>query len=243
MIDENRKKQLDELLEFLNISTSDYDLLDLALTHSSYTFENKLSTLENNERLEFLGDAVLKIIVSKYLFNRFPGYREGDLTQIRSVLVSDRTLFQIADKFNFGDYIKMGFHEEKMGGKKRQSTIACGFEALLGALYFSAKPDELENMLIRLIEEEVTIIDESASKFNYKAILQEYTQAKYNSLPVYKVISEEGPEHEKTFEVHVKINDEIVGIGKGQSKKFAQQEAAKEALVKLGLTEGSSQNV
>jgi ribonuclease-3 len=168
---------------------------------------------------------------------------EGDLTQIRAVLVSDRTLFQIADKFNLGNYIKLGFHEEKMGGRTRQSTIACGFEALLGALYLSAKIDDLENMLVHIIEEEVTIIDESASKFNYKAILQEYTQAKYNSLPVYKIINEEGPDHEKIFEVYVKVNDEITGIGKGQTKKFAQQEAAKDAITNLGLVEVNSQNV
>ena len=244
MLDDVRKTQLDELLGFLSISTNDYDLLDLALTHSSYTFENKFSTLENNERLEFLGDAVLKLIASKYLFERFPDYREGELTQIRAVLVSDKTLFKIASKFSLGDYIKFGFHEEKMGGRKKQSTIACGFEALLGALYFGSNIKDLENMLIRLIEDEVTMINESASKFNYKAILQEYTQAECACLPLYEIISEKGPDHEKVFEVHVKINNEITGAGRGQTKKIAQQEAAREALQSLGLIEmGGTKNV
>jgi ribonuclease-3 len=242
MITENRKKQLDELLEFLNVSISDYNMLDKALTHSSFTFENKLSSLDNNERLEFLGDAVLKLIVSKYLLERFPEYREGDLTQIRSILVSDRILYRIADEMHLGNYIEFGFHEEKMGGRKRPSNIACAFESLLGALYLKGELSELENMLIKLIENEVTIIDESEAKFNYKAILQTYTQAKYNALPIYETISEEGPDHEKTFEIHVIVDNEIIGVGKSQTKKFAQQEAAKEAIIKLGLIGDSDNN-
>ncbi len=234
---ELRQTELNELLNSLGLEIDNYDLLDLALTHGSYTFENKLNSVENNERLEFLGDAVLKIIASRYLYDRFPEYQEGELTKIRSILVSDKTLAKLAEKINLGKYLNLGFHEEKMGGRTRSSTLACAFEAVLGAFYLDGKLEDLHRFLPELLEDEVTEIDQSWTKHNFKAILQEYTQGSNTGLPEYSIINEEGPPHNRTFEIEVFVNGEILGYGKGKSKKEAQQFAAKMALGALGLVE------
>jgi ribonuclease III len=238
MIDKQRKAELDELLDKLNLSCNDYDRLNLALTHGSYTFENKISSLENNERLEFLGDAVLKLVASDYLHERFPEYSEGDLTKIRAILISDTTLTQLANKIDLGKYLKLGYHEEKLGGRARPSTLACAFEALLGALYLDGKLKELHETLENLIKDEVTEIDKSASKYNFKAMLQEYTQAKGYDLPEYAVAKEEGPPHDKIFDIEVLIGGNKYGCGSGKSKKEAQQKAAEMAVINLGLLDG-----
>jgi len=242
MLSQKRIRELDNLLEELDLTISDYERLDRALTHSSYTFENKLSSLENNERLEFLGDAVLKLIASDYLLDRFPEYSEGELTKIRAILISDSTLVKLANEINLGKYLKLGYHEDKNGGRSRPSTLACAFEALLGALYLDGKEHELRLMLINLLDEEITRIDESDSKFNFKAILQEYTQAKGLGLPEYKIIKEEGPAHSKTFEIEVLIQGEPYGTGKGKSKKEAQQIAAQNAVEKIQILQGKKGN-
>ena len=238
MIDNKRKAELHELFGKLGITCVNFDRIETALTHSSYTFENKLSPLENNERLEFLGDAVLKLIASKYLHERFPEYSEGELTKIRAILISDQVLTKVAEKINLGKYLRMGYHEEKAGGRTRPSTLACAIEALLGALYLDGLMDELQTMLVNLLQDEVTEIDQSASKHNFKAILQEYTQGEGFDLPIYMVIREEGPAHNKTFEIEVIINEEICGFGSGKSKKEAQQKAAEMAVINLCLLNG-----
>lgn len=240
MIDKKRKQELDELLLKLEVTCQNYDRLDVALTHSSFTFENKLSSLESNERLEFLGDAVLKLIASDYLHERFPTYPEGELTKIRAILISDNILAKIAEKIDLGKYVKLGFHEERMGGRYRSSTMACAFEALLGALYLDGNMHELQLMLITLLEDEVTEIDQNAAKHNHKAILQEYTQSEGMPLPVYEIASESGPPHDKTFDIHVYVNGEVCGYGTGKSKKEAQQKAAEMAVMSLELIEGEN---
>lgn len=225
-----RIKQLEELMDKLEIWFSDLDLLDKALTHSSYTFENKLPSTMNNERLEFLGDAVLKLVASEYLYERFPDYQEGEMTKIRAILISDNVLSKIADKISIGAYLNLGYHEERSGGRTRPSNLACAFEALLGALYIDGKMTDIQDLLLKLLSEEVTNIDSDDVKNNFKAVLQEFTQAKDNSLPVYIVTNETGPAHDKTFEIEVFINNISFGIGQGKSKKEAQQNAAKQAL-------------
>ncbi len=233
-IDESRMRQIDELLDSLGIDLpsheSIYEIYDRALTHSSYTYENKLSHLENYERLEFLGDAVLKLIVSEYIFERFPDYREGELTKIRAVIVSDATLAKFAQQLNLGEYMIFGVSEARSGGRKKTSNLACGFESLLGALFLDGKMAAAREMLLRVLEDEVTQVDLSPTKDNFKAVLQELTQAEGDGLPVYRTARESGPAHKKTFYIEVLINDEVMGYGKGASKKEAQQAAAKMAL-------------
>lgn len=242
VIEKKRKIQLDKLLNKLNITCDDYERLDKALTHSSFTFENKLSSLENNERLEFLGDAVLKLIASDYLQMRFPTYNEGELTKIRAILISDNVLAKIAKKIGLGEFVKLGYHEEKAGGRQRSSTLACTFEALLGAFYLDNRDNELKVILANLLADEVTEIDHSAAKHNHKAILQEYTQGNSLELPQYIVIGEEGPPHNKTFKVMVTIDGEACGFGLGKSKKVAQQNAAEVAVAKLELLKTEEDN-
>lgn len=243
MLDEKRTEEISELLNKLGIECEDYERLNTALTHSSYTFENKISFLENNERLEFLGDAVLKLVTSNYLHKRFPEYSEGGLTKIRAILISDATLTKIARNINLGKYLRLGFHEEKLGGRERASTLACAFEALLGALYLDGKFDGIKKMLVQLLEEEVTHIDQNLSRYNFKAILQEYIQSKGLDLPVYKVINETGPPHKRIFDIEVRINGELMGEGSGKSKKEAQQKAAEIAVLGLKILDSEEQTV
>ena len=212
----NKTQKINELLTKIGMHSDNYELIE-------------------NERLEFLGDAVLKLIASDYLLKRFPTYTEGDLTKIRAILISDVTLTKIANSIDLGKYLRLGFHEEKLGGRTRASTLACAFEALLGALYVDGKFNELHLSLTNLLESEVTEIDQSAAKHNFKAILQEYTQAEAIDLPIYNVVKEEGPPHNRTFEIEVVINDEVCGFGTGKSKKEAHQKAAKMGVISLGL--------
>lgn len=226
-----RIAQLEELLEMLGIpGPYHHEIYHQALTHSSFTYENKISSLMNYERLEFLGDAVLKLIVSESLFERFPDYREGELTKIRAVIVSDASLANLAKKIDLSYYMIFGASEARTGGTQKVSNLACGFEALLGALFLDGKMAATRDMLCRFLEDEVTKVDLSKTKDNFKAVLQEMTQAEGDGLPVYHTVKESGPSHNKTFYIEVMINHEVVGYGTGKTKKEAQQSAAKMAL-------------
>lgn len=226
-----RCQQLDELLGHCGIEPPyNYLLYNQSLTHSSYTYENRVSSLENYERLEFLGDAVLKIIVSEYLFERFPEYREGELTKIRAVIVSDASLGRIAQEIQLGKYMIFGASEARTGGLNKNSNLACGLEAMLGALFLDGKMRETRELLCHMLEDQVTQVDLSKTKDNFKAALQEMTQAEGDGLPIYRTIRETGPSHNKTFYVEVLVNNEVVGHGTGKTKKEAQQSAAKVAL-------------
>jgi ribonuclease III len=204
-----------------------------ALTHSSYTYENRLPTLLNYERLEFLGDAVLKIIISQYLFQRFPHYREGELTKIRAVIVSDAVLAKLAKRINIGQAMIFGPSEAKSGGKNKVSNLACAFEAFLGACFLDGQMAFATQFIEDLVEDEITQIDLSKTKDNYKAVLQELSQGDGHGLPEYVTVQEVGPAHNRRFEVEVFINSESLGRGVGKSKKEAQQMAAKMALLCL----------
>ena len=238
MLNDKRKSELNELLKNLNLHIDNYALLDIALTHSSFNFENKLEDTEDNERMEFLGDAVLKLIASRYLYDRFPGYSEGELTKIRAILISDKTLALLAAGIKLDKYLKIGFHEAKLGGRTRSSILACAFESLLGAFYLDGKIDSLSGFLIELFQDKVTEIDESASKHNFKAVLQEYAQANGMEVPEYLITEEEGPAHNKLFKVDVLVGGKNLGSGEGKSKKEAHQTAAKMAVIALDLQEG-----
>ena len=232
------KLRTKELLQFLhnnNLICNNLELINKALTHSSYTNENNLSSSENNERLEFLGDAVLKLIASRYLYEKFEDYDEGELSKIRSSLISDNTISKFASQINLGKYIILGPAEKKLGGEKRKSNLACAFEALLGSLYLDGQEEITQNFLIKFIEEEILYIEKHLTQINAKSTLQEYTQEKYKTLPEYKIINETGPDHKKTFEIQIEINGKTISKATGESKKQAQNNAAYCALKKLGL--------
>ncbi len=235
MLKKERTELLKVFLKLQNLKCSNLQLLDMALTHSSYINEYSIEEYSDYERLEFLGDAVLKLIISDYLFNIFPEYDEGRLSKIRSIIVSDTTLASFARKIKLHQYLQIGPAEEKQGGRMRESTLACAFEALLGALYLDDKLDKLYAFLINLASAEVEFIDKNDVFYNPKAILQEYTQEQYKILPIYQTVGETGPAHDRTFTVNVFIKEQVVGQGQGKSKKEAQQKAAYSAIERLGL--------
>lgn len=239
-MDKIRKQDIQCLLKSLGFKRPrNYELYDKALTHSSYTYENKLSAYDNYERLEYLGDAVLKLVVSEYLFERFPDYREGELTKIRAVVVSDAALADVARAIDLGEFIVFGQSEARSGGARKVSNLACAFEALLGALYLDGKMPEIRDFLRNQLENVITEIDLSKTKDNYKAALQELTQADGGTLPTYRTVKEVGPSHNRVFHIEVLVNGEMVGYGTGRSKKEAQQQAAKQALEALNALEDS----
>ena len=221
--------------DIFGIETITKDAYRYALTHSSFTKEKELPYNECYERLEFLGDAVLKLTISDVLFKMFPDFQEGQLSKIRSIVVSDNTLADIAKKNGLQDLIIMSKHEEKQGCRKLNSICACAFEAVLGAYYLDGKFAELEDYIEKTFMPYIKDVEQNFIKYNAKAILQEYTQDKSKLPPEYTVINEEGPAHKRIFEVKVVYNDEVLATEKGYSKKEAEQKCAYSACEKLGL--------
>ena len=221
--------------EIFGIETKDKELFNIALTHSSYTKANDLDHTKCYERLEFLGDAVLKLTVSDILLKKYPNYTEGQMSNIRSFVVSDNTLAQLSIENGLNKLIVLSKDAQKQGGQKIPSVIACAFEAVLGAYYLEGKYLEV----LKYIETTFTpIIDEIESnlgKLNAKAILQEYTQGLTKDRPVYEIIEETGPDHKKSFTVAVSYEGKILAKGKGKTKKEAEQQSAYKACEKLGL--------
>jgi len=213
------------------------DILNKALTHPSYTKELNLSDLLNYERLEFFGDSVLKLFTSKLLYESYPDYPEGDLSKIRSILVSDSILSGIAFEIGLDKLIKLGPAEEKQGGRKRESNLACSLEAILGAYYLSNEIKAIEDFIAKYVLPYAKDIDAHFEKYNAKDILQQYTQGVDKTLPVYKTIAISGPAHKPIFEVQVEWQGRIIAQGKGKNKKEAQQNCAYEACKKLGVVE------
>jgi len=210
----------------------DKSLYELALTHRSWINENK--NAKHNERLEFLGDAVLEFIVSSFLFENFPNKEEGFLTAIRAKIVNTKNLAALAEKMNLGEYIKMSKGEEQGGGKKNDSLLADAVEALIGALYLDSGLESAKSFInINLLKDIEKKLHEPLK--DPKSTLQEIVQAKGLPTPRYFVINETGPDHDKTFTVEVYVGKETYGQGKGRSKNLAEQDAAKYALEKIKL--------
>lgn len=228
IISTKRLRELDKLLNDLGILCGRMALLEEALTHSSYAAEN--ADCSHNERLEFFGDSVLKFVISEYLLERFPAYNEGKLSEIRAVLVSGKTLAEVADKHKLGRYILTGRRVSL-----KPSILAGAMEAVLGAIYLDSGLMQVQNLIIRLFGAQATAVDRDDVKENYKAQLQEWTQSRAEGIPLYAVVNTEGPAHDPIFSVSVSVGGEVTGTGSGHSKKDAEQAAAKDALAKLGV--------
>lgn len=226
-----------KFLNSLGFEKFDEKLVLTALTHGSYTNDNGGSYLDCYERLEFLGDAVLKLITSEYLYKTFPEHKEGKLTQIRSVIVSDEVLAHIAEKIGLSDFIRLSEAEERDGGRKKTSILACALEALFGAIYLSGGYCDVEAFVIKHLSSLIDDLNNNRSVYNAKAILQEYTQALSKVVPEYILIKETGKSNNKTFYVEVKYNGESLAKGAGKTKRAAQQDAAFFACKKLKLIE------
>ena len=233
MISPHRGKQLKELESKLGIGFLNQNLLNQALTHASYAYEIKKKekkVIADNERLEFLGDAILKLVTSEHLLNKFPTYQEGDLTKIRAMVVSDETLSQVARRFNLGGYLLLGANEKRTGGILRKSNLANAFEALIGATYLDQGIGKTRDLLLDFLKEEIEKVSQVGYIRDYKSTFQEYVQKKGCGLPAYQVTREIGPKHKRIFVVEAKVKGKICGRGKGLSKKEAEQSAARQAL-------------
>jgi ribonuclease-3 len=210
----------------------DPGLLDEALTHSSYANEHGMGRIDSNERFEFLGDSVLSIIVSEYLFAARPKLPEGELTKRRAALVCEGALAKYAVDIGLGDSIKLGKGEVKGGGDRRPSTLSNCFEALLAAIYLDGGIEPARYFVLRFVER-YDVRDEDT--WDYKTELQEVVQKNPEERIRYVVVEERGPDHDKTFTVEVRLNSNVIGVGSGHSKKQAEQRAAQEALALMGL--------
>lgn len=204
-------------------------LCETALTHTSWVNEAGQPERSDNERLEFLGDAVLDLVVSDLLMRRFPDRREGDLSRARAALVSEPGLAQVAVALELGRFILLGKGEERTGGRGRPSILANALEALMGAIYIDAGFDAAAAVASRLFESRIEEVDQHA-RLDYKSRLQERAQALWQTAPVYEVVAEEGPDHDKRFEVALSLAGRPYGRAIGRSKKEAEQGAAAAAL-------------
>lgn len=221
------------LEENLGYSFKNKRLLENALTHSSYANEVR-NGVSSNERLEFLGDSVLSVIVSSYIYENFKKKPEGELTRLRSSLVCEKTLCSFSRKLNLGEYLLLGKGERKNGGAERDSILADAFEALLAAVYLDGGIEPARRLVMCFILKELETYDVKADFKDYKTLLQEIIQRNPEESVNYVLIDEKGPDHNKQFTVEVRLNSNTIGTGTGKSKKDAEEMAAKQALVLMG---------
>jgi len=226
---------LQELSKRLSYSFSDESLLLQALKHRSFLTLSGEERILSNERLELLGDAVLGLIVTEYLYKQFPHKEEGALTNLKSILVNKHNLADAAKRFGLGDFLLLNDAEERSGGRHRESILADALEAIIGAVYLDGGVQAAEQIVHRNITDYLHDIINDGNFKNYKSTLLEYCQSLGLDGPHYYVENESGPDHNKTFTVAVYINGEKLGEGKGNSKKHAEQEAAKQAVEEMKL--------
>ncbi|NLO89584.1 MAG: ribonuclease III [Clostridia bacterium] len=220
-------KALESLQRKIGVWFNDKKVLQTALTHPTYVFEKK-TVQEHNQRLEFLGDAVLGMIVAEYLYRTYPDKSEGDLTKLRASLVCESSLAKNARRINLGEYLFMGKGEDISGGRHRQSILADSYEALVGAIYLDRGLNTVRNFVVRDLE--ILLSDGVESTFrDYKTLLQEFVQKRHNENVSYAILEESGPDHNKSFVAGVFLKGQLLSKGSGKSKKEAEQEAAKYA--------------
>ena len=229
---------LDDCQRSLGVSFNDESLLLQALVHSSYLNEDQDFALPSNERLEFLGDAVLGLVVAERLYDEFPEMDEGKLTALRASLVCRETLAGIASSLNLGEWFLMGQGEEATGGRNKPGNLANGMDALLGAIYLDRGLAQVREFIFKQLEPLLEQLKSGETSPNYKALLQEFTQREKRAVPLYRVAEVSGPEHDKRFTVEVLIDGEVIGVGSGRSKKAAEIEASQSAWVKTRCNNG-----
>ncbi|MBI2029425.1 ribonuclease III [Candidatus Gottesmanbacteria bacterium] len=218
-----------QLEKTIGINFKDKKLLLDAITHRSFLNESP-ENIQSNERLEFLGDAVLELLVSDYLFRRFTDFPEGKLTNLRSAIVNTKTLGEIGKKLKFGDYLRLSKGEEAGGGRTNSSLLADVFEAVLGAIFIDQGIVIAKKFLDKYLYSQTAEILSIGTYNDYKSMLQEKAQEKFRITPTYEVIKEEGPDHNKTFYSRVLVGEVKLGEGKGKSKQEAEQDAARVGL-------------
>lgn len=236
---------LDQLQEKLNYTFRNIRYLQDAVTHSSYAHEmnsrnNTPEPVAYNERLEFLGDSVLSIVVSEYLFTHFSDYPEGELTKMRADVVCERALSKYADGIGLGQYLRFGHGEEKNGGRTRRSILADAFEAVLAAMYLDSGMDKsvIAEFLMPFVLAELDDAKAGGHAGDYKTALQQLIQQNGVDILEYLTIGESGPDHQKMFDVEARLNSNIIGRGQGHTKREAEQQAARQALALFGELDG-----
>lgn len=233
-------RDLKDLEQALGVTFIDKGMLQQALVHRSFMNENPDFLLGSNERLEFLGDAVLGFVVAKYAYSRFPELPEGELTSLRAALVNKRTLARFAGSLGLGEYLYLGRGEAASGGRAREAILAAGLEAVLGAILLDQGTAAVEQFLGPWLNRETQRVIQQELQRDFKSLLQEMVQQRFHLTPAYHTLETTGPDHAKEFVVQAMVSERIVGQGRGRSKQAAQQEAAKEAIAVLSREEAVS---
>lgn len=226
---------LEELEQKIGYCFKDKNLLKNSLVHRSYGNENWKYKNVNNERLELLGDAVLDLVVAEYLYINLANSPEGELARLKSMIVSEPVLAKISKELEIGKYLLLSRGEEMTGGRTRNSILGDVFEAILGAIYLDSDFFKVKEIILKHLKYYIDTIETNEEILDYKTLLQEYSQKEHKIVPIYEVSNEEGPDHQKTFEIVVRIGNGIKGTGIGKNKKNAEQAAAKDLLKKIGV--------
>lgn len=224
---------LNTLQQTLGVRFNDPSLLEQALVHSSYVNENPNLALASNERLEFLGDAVLGLVVAEKLYQDFPHFNEGEMTKLRATLIRRNTLSRIAVEINLGDYLYLGKGEEANGGGHNSANLAGALEAVIAAIFFDQGSAVTRDSILSLLDKELQKVVSRGAEPDYKSQLQHLIQVRQQQTPTYRVIESVGPDHNRRFTIEVKAGDTVLGKGMGKSKKLAETEAARSALERL----------
>ena len=233
MIKKDFINSMEVLENVLKYKYNDGNNLLLAMTHSSYANENKHERLNSNERLEFLGDAVLNIIISDFIYKNYTSLPEGELTKARASIVCEPALAKCATTLELGKYLMLGKGEEYTGGRTRISILSDAFEAVIGSIYIDGGMEKAREFVLFIMKDTITSSVNGASFIDYKTQLQEVIQKTGDQKIQYEIVEEKGPDHNKLFIVQVKVSDRVMGAGEGKSKKEAEQNAASKALMKL----------
>ena len=223
-------KNLSILEKNIGYKFKNVDLLKKALTHTSYAYENKV---ESNEKLEFLGDSILEFLSSKYIYNNYPNLKEGEMTKVRATVVCEESLYKIANKHNFSDFLYVGKSERMHQGNRKVAILADSVEAVIAAMYFDSGLETVEKFIIENLKDEIKIASRNVGMKDHKTVLQERLQVNGNVDIKYDIIKEDGPDHDKTFTAEVKLNGKVLATGEGKTKKQAEMDAADKALKML----------
>ena len=222
--------KLEQLEKNIGYTFKNKELLKKALTHTSYAFENHI---QSNEKLEFLGDSILEFISSKYLYENFPKLKEGEMTKVRADIVCEKSLYEIAKRHNFSDFLYLGKSELACHKEVRPAIMADSVEALIAAIYFDSTLEETEKFIVENLKEAAKIASEHVGQKDYKTVLQEILQKQGEVKIEYNIIKEEGPDHDKLFTAEVKCNGKYLATGEGRTKKAAEMEAASKAIEEI----------
>ena len=220
-------KNLTKLEQNIKYTFKDKKLLQNALTHTSYAYEHGI---QSNEKLEFLGDSILEFVSSEYMYNKYTNLKEGEMTKVRATVVCEKSLYKIATKHNFSDFLYLGKSELMTGGKKRPAILADSVEAVIAAMFIDGGLEPAKKFIIENLKDEIEIATKHVGEKDYKTVLQEELQKNGDVKIKYKIIKETGPDHDKTFEAQVSLNGKKLATGVGKSKKEAEMKAAQKAL-------------